>query len=79
MIGNAVGKCDFKTYKEGKEFKGAEAYLWNIEPNINQNSTMFINKLITKLYLHNEALVIATKGLDGTERLAIARYLYLKR
>lgn len=72
MIGNAVGKCDFKTYKEGKEFKGAEAYLWNIEPNINQNSTMFINKLITKLYLHNEALVIATKGLDGTERLAIA-------
>lgn len=72
MIANAVGKCEFKTYKSGEEYRGREYYLWNIEPNPNQNSTAFLHKLVYKLYSENEALVISRKGKDGRELLAVA-------
>ena len=58
IVANAVSKCEFKTYLNGKEDKGKEYYLWNIEPNKNQNSSRFLNKLIAKLYRDNECLVI---------------------
>lgn len=72
MIANAIGKCEFKTYQNGKENKEGEYYLWNIEPNRNQNSTAFLHKLVHQLYIHNEALVITTKPLDGREALVVA-------
>lgn len=71
-IANALGKCEFKTYLNDVEVRDAEAYLWNIEPNINQNSTAFLHKLVARLYLDNEVLIISTKGSGTTERLAIA-------
>lgn len=72
MIANAVGKCTFKTYKNHKESRDAEHYLWNIEPNPNQNSTVFLHKLIYQLYKENEVLVIGSKGKGGKESLAVA-------
>ena len=72
MIANAVGKCEFKTYIGNKERKGEECYLWNFEPNTNQNSTAFLHKLIYRLYEDGEALVISTKRRDGKEMLAVA-------
>lgn len=57
-IANAVSKCEFKTFYKGKEIKEKEYYLWNVEPNQNQNATAFLNKLIGKLYRENEALVV---------------------
>lgn len=57
-IANAVSKCEFKTYRGNREVKEREYYLWNVEPNPNQNATAFINKLIAKLYRNNEALVV---------------------
>ena len=57
-IANAVSKCEFKTFYRGKEVKEKEYYLWNVEPNQNQNATAFLNKLIGKLYRENEALVV---------------------
>ena len=74
MIANAMGKCEFKTYKDGEENKGAEYYLWNIEPNTNQNSTAFIHKFIDRLYTNGEALIIATRGSGTKEMLAVADY-----
>lgn len=62
LIANAVSKCEFKTYFEGKETKGKEYYLWNIEPNKNQNSSQFLSKLIAKLYRENECLVVESGG-----------------
>lgn len=62
IIANAVSKCEFKTYVKGKEVRGAEYYLWNVEPNKNQNSSMFIHKLIATLYRNNECLVIEHSG-----------------
>lgn len=61
-VANAVSKCEFKTFAGGGETKGPEYYLWNIEPNKNQNSSAFIHKWIAQLYRHNEALVIEQNG-----------------
>lgn len=70
-IANAMGRCEFRTYAEGKEVKDAEYYVWNVEPNPNQNSTAFIHKLITRLYNDNEALVLAFEK-NGVENLVVA-------
>lgn len=78
LIANAVSKCEFKTYLNGEEVKGPEYYLWNIEPNRNQSSSVFIHKLISKLYRNNEALVIEQNGqllvADGFSRKPYALY-----
>lgn len=62
LVANAVSKCEFKTFVEGKEIKGSEYYLWNISPNANQNSSVFIHKWITTLYRENECLIIEQNG-----------------
>ena len=62
IVANAVSKCEFKTFLNGKEDKGKEYYLWNVEPNKNQNSSAFLRKLIAKLYRNNECLVIEQNG-----------------
>ena len=72
MIANAVGKCEFLTFREGKPLREKEYWLWNVEPNVNQNSTAFLHKLIYQLYSQNEALVIATKHRSGEEMLVVA-------
>jgi Ni,Fe-hydrogenase III large subunit len=41
LVANAVSKCEIKTFENGKEVKKQEYYLWNIEPNRNQNSSAF--------------------------------------
>lgn len=71
MIANAMGRCEFRTFVGNVETRAEEYYLWNIEPNPNQNSTAFIHKLITRLYNDNEALVLdGEKG--GSEYLVVA-------
>jgi HK97 family phage portal protein len=62
LMANAISKCEFKTYLKGDEVKKEEYYLWNIEPNKNQNSSAFLHKLIAQLYRHNECLVIEQNG-----------------
>lgn len=62
LMANAISKCEFKTYLKGDEVKKQEYYLWNIEPNKNQNSSSFLHKLIAQLYRHNECLVIEQNG-----------------
>lgn len=62
LIANAISKCEFKTFLRGKEVKKDEYYLWNIEPNKNQNSSEFIHKWIAQLYLNNECLIIEHNG-----------------
>lgn len=61
-IANALSKCEFRTYYHYEPVKKAEYYLWNVEPNKNQNASAFLTKLIGKLYLNNEALVIESSG-----------------
>ena len=62
MVANSISKCELKTFKNNKEIKGQEYYLWNISPNKNQNSSAFMHKLIAELYRNNECLVIEENG-----------------
>lgn len=58
MVGNSISNCEFRTFRKGKEVKEKEYYLWNVEPNKNQNASEFHSKLISQLYRNNECLVI---------------------
>lgn len=72
MTANAVGRCEFQTFAGFKPTRGIEYYTWNIEPNINENSTAFIHRLVDKLCRENEVLVISTTHRDGHEMLVVA-------
>lgn len=72
MVANAMGRCEFRTFRGGNEIREKEYYLWNISPNVNQNSTVFMHKLISKLYLDNEALIVNTLPRDGMDALVVA-------
>lgn len=72
MIANAIGRCDFRTYRNKKEVREREHYLWNVEPNANQNSTTFFHKLVYTLYEKNEALVVPVRRREGHDALAVA-------
>lgn len=72
MIANAIGRCEFRTYKNGREVQDYEYYMLNIEPNVNQNSTAFWHNVISKLYAQNEALILSTKTRDGRDCLVCA-------
>lgn len=62
-IGNMLAKCEFRTFVDGKEIFGDEYYIWNYQPNKNQNKAEFIKKAIEKLYRTNELLVV--ESYDG--------------
>ncbi len=62
MLAGLIAKCEFKTYIKGKEKKGDEYYVWNVEPNANQNSSQFNQQLVSKLLHDNEALAIEVNG-----------------
>lgn len=72
MIANAVGRCEFRTFRGNKEIREREHYLWNVEPNVNQNSTAFLHKLVAKLLVDGEALVISTRQREGYDALVVA-------
>lgn len=72
MIANAVGRCEFRTFRGGVEIREAEHYLWNVEPNVNQNSSAFLHKLVAKLLTDGEALIISTRQRDGRDALVVA-------
>lgn len=71
-IANAIGRCDFRTYVNGKEVRDREHYLWNIDPNPLQNSTAFLHKFIARLAQDNEALIVPLKRQGGGDALYVA-------
>lgn len=58
MLAGLIAKCQFKTYVKGKETQADEFYVWNVEPNANQNSSQFIQQLVSKLLHDNEVLAV---------------------
>lgn len=58
VIANALVLSEFETYENGKKIKANNYYLFNIEPNQNQNATEFWTQVISKLVYENECLVI---------------------
>jgi len=62
LITGTVSGCEFKTFINGIPVKNAEYFLWNYEPNINQNSTQFIQEFLYKLLYKNECLIVDVGG-----------------
>lgn len=81
IIANALSKCEFRTFlwkeKEQKivETFGDEYYLWNFQPNQNQNASQFMFELIWTLIYRGECLVVVSP----TGGLLIAdKYTHIK-
>lgn len=72
MVATAIGRCEFRTYRNSTEVQEREAWMWNVEPNLNENSTVFLHKLVSRLYRDNEALVVSFRNRDGYEMVAVA-------
>lgn len=62
MIANAIGRCDFRTYQNNVEIRKRDHYIWNVSPNVNQNSTAFWHKVIYTLFWNNEALIVPLRS-----------------
>lgn len=62
MIANTIGKCEIRTFVKGQPVKSEEYYLWNYEPNPNENSSDFMQHFISNLCYDNEALIIELNG-----------------
>lgn len=60
IIANGLSKCEVRTFVNKDEVKGDEYYLWNYQPNQNQNASQFIQKLIWTLIYRGECLVVET-------------------
>lgn len=62
-IANALSKCEFKTFENGKEVKGETYYKLNVRPNPNENSSQFIHHFVEKYYYSEKgALIVHYNG-----------------
>lgn len=68
LIANAMGRCEVRTFENGKEVHDRLYYLWNVEPNKNQSSSAFWHELIARLYQDNEALIVSNR----VDQMAVA-------
>lgn len=63
LIENAISKCEFKTYEEGKPVKKEDYYLLNVAPNKNENSSYFWHKVVRRAIRNPKgALVVEIRG-----------------
>ncbi|WP_078430475.1 phage portal protein [Alkalihalobacterium alkalinitrilicum] len=58
FIANTLTRCEFQTFEKGKETRGQNYYLLNVQPNQNQNASEFMHSLVNHLIKNNECLVI---------------------
>lgn len=62
LISKGLANSTFKTYHKNKEIKKDNYYLFNIEPNPNQNAQEFWNQAIYNLVYNNDVLIIQANG-----------------
>ena len=72
LVADLVGRCEVRTYANHQETKGNEYWVWNVEPNVNQNAVTFWHKAVAKLYEDNECLIIQTRRRDGLDAFVVA-------
>ena len=58
LISNTLALAEFKTFDNGKEVKKDNYFLFNIEPNSNQNASRFWRQAISNMIYKNEALIV---------------------
>lgn len=63
IVGNLVGACEKKTFKQGKQIEEKLYYQLNIQPNPTQSSNVFWKKIINSMFYNfGEALVVEVGG-----------------
>ncbi|GGD05359.1 phage portal protein [Pontibacillus salipaludis] len=62
LIASTLVRAHFRTFEKGKEVKKQNHYLFNVQPNQNQNSSAFFHELVSKLVYENECLVVQQDG-----------------
>lgn len=72
MIANAIGRCELRTFEDGREVVNDEYFMWNFEPNTNQNSTAFWHKAIYQVCKQNEALIVVQSRRNKSDCLYVA-------
>lgn len=58
LIANLLSGCEFRTYQNGEEKRGAEWAAFNVRPNNNQNAAVWKAELVSRLLLSGEVLCI---------------------
>lgn len=58
LIANLLSGCEFRTYQNGEEKRGAEWAALNIRPNKNQNAAAWKAELVSRLLLSGEVLCV---------------------
>lgn len=58
LISNGLSRAVFRTFEKGVQTKRNTYYLFNVQPNVNQNAADFMKELVYKLVYDNECLVI---------------------
>lgn len=58
LISNTLSLAEFKTFEKGEEIKKENYYLFNVEPNFNQNANKFWRDVVYHLVYDNEALIV---------------------
>ncbi|EMJ5875345.1 phage portal protein [Clostridioides difficile] len=77
IIANALVLSEFQTFINAKSVKEENYYLFNIEPNQNQNATEFWQEVITRLVYDNECLVIQeNEQLFVAESFSVDKYVF---
>lgn len=77
LIAKTIAKCEIQVFTQSKEKKIKETrndtyWRLNLQPNYNENGTMFLYKLVTKLLIEQKALIIINKDFNNSKLLYIA-------
>lgn len=58
LISKTVARAEFQTFMKGKENKGTNYYLFNVEPNTNTSASVFWKETLGKMLRNGEALIL---------------------
>lgn len=72
MMANALGRCEIRTFREGKEIREREWWMWNQEPNVNQNASTFWHKAMAKMAEDGETLIVPVRKRSGLDSVVVA-------
>ena len=72
LMANALGRCEIRTFREGKEIREREWWMWNREPNVNENATTFWHKAVAKMAEDGETLIVPVRKRNGLDSVVVA-------
>lgn len=58
LIAGLISGCEFRTFRDGKEIRGAEWCAFNVKPNRNQNAPEFKRELVSRMLLGGDVLCV---------------------